>query len=131
MIALFAIIGVIVAASIVVANNRDWGPPVVVCPHCGCKTRAYVAGRGSAPLERQQCSACRRRFELGDPPDEADLPRIAAPPGPQIAGMTCAVCGDKIHLFTEGAPCATCQAPVHLDCLPHPHGGGERGPYRD
>jgi hypothetical protein len=67
---------------------------------------------------------CCRRFKR-----TALWPKIPYQPGPQIAGMRCAVCREKISLAIQGALCPTCNHPAHLDCLPHHHGSAG-GPYR-
>lgn len=37
----------------------------------------------------------------------------------QLAGRTCASCGRKIVVGTDGLSCQTCEAPLHRDCARH------------
>jgi hypothetical protein len=91
---------------------------VLVCPSCQRQTPADLESG------MEHWHDCPRRFERIE-----SWPKIPYQPGPQIAGMRCAVCGEKISFATQGAPCPTCHEPTHLECLPHNHGDGG-GPYR-
>lgn len=55
---------------------------------------------------------------LGASPEDVHLADEHRAPfeGPQLAGMTCAYCQQKIHTHADGALCKTCKAPVHRDC---------------
>ncbi len=45
-------------------------------------------------------------------------PRVRGPmSGPQIAGVACAACGDRLVTASQGSVCADCDAPLHLGCV--------------
>jgi hypothetical protein len=76
-----------------------------------------------------RCRSCHRKFDRLEPAALDDLPAIQVRRGPQVVGMPCAVCGEKIVLDSEAIPCPTCARPVHTECLPHAH-EANNGPYR-
>lgn len=44
-------------------------------------------------------------------------PRVRGPmSGPQIAGVACDACGERLVTASQGSICADCDAPLHLEC---------------
>ena len=124
-----------IGVSNVVAIRRQ--RETCVCNHCGRATaRHHWRSRISFPSARSAddeflvcCDHCRHTFDVREPPVGDGWPKMTVRHGPQVVGMACAVCGRKIVLDSEATPCATCDRPVHLDCLPHSH-EDPAGPYR-
>ena len=120
-----------VLITVITLVKREAPPPTLLtCPHCGKETLAFARDRKLDPV--QNCTQCHRRFEPGQKSDGEQW-SLPPAPGPQLAGMACIVCGEKIHSHWEAMPCPSCAAPVHHECLPHRHGDegqGDGGPYR-
>jgi hypothetical protein len=82
--------------------------------------------KGSSPVSGQRHA----------PPDRDDPRWGAVPPTGrvQIAGKSCAACGERITLAFEGVPCETCREPCHTKCVARhaaiAHKPDERTPYR-